>query len=194
MQNVPAGAGPNPFAAMPAPGGSPVAATPLIPGAAPLPPGGAANDTGVIKLTQTLEGVDASGGGPPLVTGFWPAKVTKLEPGQSSNGNQSITFHLLFVQWPGLPDNPNAGKPGRHTVYVTPAAMWKVKSSAIAIGQGDALTELNGNAAKNTMVMVDVQTSEYTSKTTGQSVKGTRCESIFPWPDEGGGPGTKAPN
>jgi hypothetical protein len=157
-------------------------------------PGAGVSSAGKIQLAQSLEGVEKSS---PLVAGQWPAYVEYVEEITASTGSQGIRFHLRFLTFPGVAsENPNDGRKGRHDVYVTPKAMWKVKNTFCAVGQCDAVTEFDANEAANVLVLVDVTKDSYTPNPTElnpnpKEVETSKCDTIREWPDHLGGAGTK---
>lgn len=157
-------------------------------------PGAQQSSSGKITLAHTLEGVEQSSR---LETGRWPAYVEYVEETQASTGSQGIRFHLRFLNFPGVStNNPNDGRKGRHDVWVTPKAMWKVKNSFCAVGQCNAINEFDARAAENVLVMVEVTEDTFTPNPTDQNpnpkeVTTTKCDSIYEWPEDYGGAGTK---
>lgn len=186
---------------LPTPGAKPNAFTQqaAVPSAtAPRPgvplPGSGNSSTGKIVLANTLEGVEQS---TPLVVGQWPAYVEYVEETEARTGAQGIQFHLRFLNFPGVAtENPNDGRKGKHTVYVTPKAMWKVKNTFCAVGQCDAVMEFDAKAAEMVLVVVEVANDTFTPNPTEMNpnpkeITTAKCDTIREWPEHLGGPGTK---
>lgn len=169
--------------------GAPTATAPR-PGT-PLP--GANSTPGMISLAHSLENVEESSR---LETGMWPAVVEDVNEVTASTGSQGIEFKLRFLNFEGVATiNPNDGRSGKHTVYVTPKALWKVKNSFCAVGQCDAITQFNKKAAIGVLVMVDVTANKYLPNDREDIpenyVTTSKCDSIIGWPVDKGGPGAR---
>lgn len=172
--------------------------TPTATATAPRPgvplPGSQKSSGGKIQLAHSLEGVEQSAS---LTTGQHPAVVEYVESISASTGAQGIQFHLRFTDFViNDQPTPNNGRRSKHTVYVTPKAMWKVKNSFCAVGQCDAIDEFDADEAQNVMVLVVVTEESWTPPATDMNPnpierKSTKCDTILAWPDEHGGPGTK---
>lgn len=184
--------------ALPTPNNKPFGQAAAPTATAPRPgvplPGAQQQSSGLIELAHSLEGVEESGR---LDFGQHAAYVEYVEGFTAGTGSQGIRFHLRFINFEGVrADSRNAGRKGKHEVYVTPKAMWKVKNSFCAVGQCDATTQFDANEAQNVLVVVEVTENRFTPNPTeanpnpSEVVTG-KCDSILPWPDHLGGVGTK---
>lgn len=158
----------------------------------PLP--GAASVPGAITLVHSLENVEQS---TRLEPGQHPAYIESVEEVRAkSSGAQGIQFKLRFIHFDGVEKvNPNDGRSGKHTVYVTPKALWKVKNTFCAVGQCDAVASFNAREAENVLVIVDVTTDRYLPEgkedIEDNYVHTSKCDTLIPWPLHLGGPGVK---
>ena len=105
---------------------------PFIPGGAPAPttnipmPGKApANDSFEVDLTDV-----EVGGGFTIPNGIYKIRCTNVEQSVSKGGNP------MFVWDFEVSDGPHKGFKSKIFTAITPAAMWKVAETVIALGVG----------------------------------------------------------
>ena len=106
-----------------APASAPASAP--APTAGPLPSGSVASDNFEVDLTNVQDNFA-------IPDGNYKAKCTDVEQSVSSSGNP------MFVWTFEVTEGDHAGFTGKVFTAITPAAMWKVAETVIALGVGQS--------------------------------------------------------
>lgn len=105
--------------------GAPASAPTPAPTAGPLPNGSVASDNFEVDLTNVQDNFS-------IPDGNYKAKCIDVEQSVSSSGNP------MFVWTFEVCEGDHAGFTGKVFTAITPAAMWKVAETVIALGVGQS--------------------------------------------------------
>lgn len=139
---------------------------PFIPGAPapvnnsmPMPGQAPANDNFEVDLTDV-----EVGGGFTIPDGIYKIKCTNVEQGVSKGGNP------MFIWDFEISDGPHKGFKSKIFTAITPAAMWKVAETVIALGVGQqgSVVKFKRSDVLNKECGAMFETTEYEGKNRSQ--------------------------